>query len=112
MFGTQDLALFIISGFLLNLAPGTDSLLIMSRSASQGWRAGSVAALGIGTGTFVHIFAAALGLSAVLATSASALMSVKLIGAAYLLYVGVGLLLSKKAATSEITAEAPTPSLR
>ena len=103
MFGTQDLALFIISGLLLNLAPGPDSLLIMTRSASQGWRAGSAAALGIGTGTCVHIFAAALGLSAVLATSATAFTIVKLIGAAYLLYVGVGLLLSKKSSTAVAT---------
>lgn len=95
MFGTQDLALFVISGLLLNLAPGPDSLLIMTRSAGQGWRAGSAAALGIGSGTFVHIFAAALGLSAVLATSATAFMLVKLAGAAYLLYVGVSLILSK-----------------
>ncbi|MDY7540292.1 LysE family translocator [Undibacterium sp. RTI2.1] len=102
MFGTQDLALFIVSGLLLNLVPGPDSLLIMTRSASQGWRAGSAAALGIGTGTFVHIFAAAMGLSAVLASSAAAFMIVKLIGAAYLLYVGVGLLLAKSVTASEL----------
>lgn len=101
MFGTQDLAVFIVSGLLLNLAPGPDSLLIMTRSATQGWRAGSAAALGIGSGTFVHIFAAALGLSAVLATSATAFMLVKLIGAAYLLYVGVALLISKRNAAPQ-----------
>ncbi len=107
MFGTQDLALFIVSGLLLNIAPGPDSLLIMTRSASQGWRAGSAAALGIGTGTFMHIFAAALGLSAVLATSATAFTIVKLIGAAYLLYVGANLLFSKKS----VQVEAATSSL-
>jgi threonine/homoserine/homoserine lactone efflux protein len=101
MFGTQDLALFVISGLLLNLAPGPDTLLIMTRAASQGWRAGSAAALGIGCGTFVHILAAALGLSAVLATSATAFLIVKLIGAAYLLYVGLGLLLSKKKSSED-----------
>jgi threonine/homoserine/homoserine lactone efflux protein len=95
MSGIQNLTLFIVSGLLLNIAPGPDSLLIMARSASQGWRAGSAAALGIGAGTFVHIFAAALGLSAVLATSATAFTVVKFLGAAYLLYVGVSLLLSK-----------------
>ncbi len=97
MFGIHDLALFIVSGLLLNMAPGPDSLLIMTRSAMQGWRAGIMAALGIGTGTIIHIVAAALGLSALLATSAAAFMVVKLVGAAYLLYIGVGLLLSKKA---------------
>ena len=106
MFGTHDLALFVISGLLLNMAPGPDSLLIMTRSATQGWRAGSAAALGIGTGTFVHIFAAALGLSAVLATSSTAFAIVKYAGAAYLLYGGIGLLRSKnKRATA--AAEAP-----
>lgn len=95
MFGTQDLALFIVSGLLLNLAPGPDSLLVMTRSATQGWRAGSAAAFGIGAGTFVHIFAAAMGLSAVLATSAAAFAVVKYLGAAYLLCVGISLLRSR-----------------
>lgn len=111
MFGTQDLALFIVSGLLLNIAPGPDSLLIMTRSASQGWRAGSAAALGIGTGTFIHIFAAALGLSAMLATSATAFTIVKLIGATYLLYVGANLLLRKKSGPVE-AATSPLPSTR
>jgi threonine/homoserine/homoserine lactone efflux protein len=96
MFGIHDLALFIVSGLLLNIMPGPDSLLIMTRSATQGWRAGAAAALGIGAGTFVHIFAAALGLSAVLATSATAFTVVKLVGAAYILYMAFGLLRSKK----------------
>jgi threonine/homoserine/homoserine lactone efflux protein len=111
MFGTQDLTLFIVSGLLLNIAPGPDSLLIMTRSASQGWRAGSAAALGIGTGTFIHIFAAALGLSAVLTTSATAFTIVKLIGAAYLLYVGAGLLFSKKSTQPDATTSS-LPSAR
>jgi threonine/homoserine/homoserine lactone efflux protein len=98
MFGIHDLALFVVSGLLLNIMPGPDSLLIMTRSATQGWRAGSAAALGIGTGTFVHIFAAALGLSAILATSAAAFTVVKLLGAAYILYLAVGMLLSKRGA--------------
>jgi threonine/homoserine/homoserine lactone efflux protein len=95
MFGIHDLPLFVVSGLLLNIMPGPDSLLIMTRSATQGWRAGS-AALGIGTGTFVHIVAAALGLSAILATSAAAFTVVKLAGAAYILYLAVGMLLSKR----------------
>jgi len=95
MFGIHDLTLFIISGLLLNLMPGPDSLLIMTRSATQGWRAGSAAALGIGAGTMVHIFAAALGLSALLATSATAFTVVKWVGAAYIVYVGIGMLRSR-----------------
>ena len=90
--GIHSLAVFVISGLLLNITPGPDSLLIMTRSASQGWRAGSAAALGIGAGTFLHILAAALGLSAVLSQSALAFTLVKILGAAYLLYLGVSLL--------------------
>jgi len=105
MFGTQDLTLFIISGLLLNIAPGPDSLLIMARSASQGWRAGSAAALGIGTGTCVHVLAAALGLSALMAASSWAFGLVKLLGAAYLVYMGLGLLL--KRAAPESSSQAP-----
>lgn len=96
MFGIHDLGLFVVSGLLLNIMPGPDSLLIMTRSATQGWRAGVMAALGIGAGVFVHVFAAALGLSAVLATSATAFTVVKLAGAAYILYMAAGLLMSKR----------------
>jgi threonine/homoserine/homoserine lactone efflux protein len=96
MLGIHDLPVFIVSGLLLNILPGPDSLLIMTRSATQGWRAGSAAAIGIGAGTCVHILAAALGLSAVLATSSAAFTAVKLVGAAYILWMAVGLLRSKK----------------
>jgi len=95
MFGIHDLALFVVSGILLNIMPGPDSLLIMSRSATQGWRAGCAAALGIGTGTMVHVLAAALGLSALLATSATAFTVVKWVGAAYIVWCGIGMLRAK-----------------
>lgn len=112
MLGTQDLIQFIIAGILLNIAPGPDSILIMTRSATQGWRAGSAAALGIGAGTLVHIMAAALGLSALLATSATAFTIVKLAGAAYLLYVGVSMLLSRaKSAAQNQAGNASQPML-
>jgi threonine/homoserine/homoserine lactone efflux protein len=99
MAGTQHLWLFIVSGLLLNIAPGPDSLFIMARSASQGWRAGFVACWGIGAGVFVHVAAAALGLSALLATSAMAFTVVKVVGAAYLVWIGLGLL--RQRATAE-----------
>lgn len=88
MLGIHDLPLFILSGLLLNIAPGPDSLLIVTRSAQMGWRAGSAAALGIGAGTLVHIMAAAFGLSALLLASSTAFTVVKLLGAAYLVYAG------------------------
>lgn len=91
MFGIHDLALFVVSGLLLNIMPGPDSLLVMLRSGSQGWRAGSVATLGIGTGVMVHVLAAALGLSALLSASAELFTVIKLAGALYLVYLGVSL---------------------
>lgn len=107
MFGIHDLALFVISGLLLNIMPGPDSLLVMTRSATQGWRAGCAAAMGIGAGVFVHVFAAALGLSAVLATSAAAFTAVKLVGAAYILYMAFGLLKSRKRDEAAVPAAVP-----
>jgi threonine/homoserine/homoserine lactone efflux protein len=94
VFGTHDLWLFVLSGLLLNITPGPDTLYIVGRSTTQGWRGGAIAALGIGAGTLVHICAAALGLSAILAASASLFGAVKIIGALYLLYVGIGLIRS------------------
>lgn len=110
MLGTQDLTLFIISGLLLNIAPGPDSILIMTRSATQGWRAGSAAALGIGAGTCVHVLAAALGLSALLAASSWAFTAIKWVGAAYLVWIGLQMLLSRKQA-DPATPAALTPVL-
>ena len=92
MAGIQHLWLFVVSGLLLNITPGPDSLFIMARSATQGWRAGFVACWGVGSGVFVHVFAAALGLSALLATSAAAFTVVKIVGAAYLVWIGIGML--------------------
>jgi threonine/homoserine/homoserine lactone efflux protein len=87
--GVHDIALFVASGILLNLTPGADTLYIVTRATTLGRKAGAVAALGIAAGCCVHIVAAGLGLSALLATSAVAFTAVKLAGAAYLIYMGV-----------------------
>jgi threonine/homoserine/homoserine lactone efflux protein len=105
VWGTHDLWLFVLSGLLLNITPGPDTLYILGRSTTQGWHAGAVAALGIGAGALVHICAAALGLSAILAASATAFTVVKYVGAAYLLYVGVGLI--RSAGKTEPATAAP-----
>ncbi|MEO8565178.1 MAG: LysE family translocator [Betaproteobacteria bacterium] len=89
--GIHDFALFVASGILLNLTPGADTLYIVTRATTLGRNAGAVAALGIAAGCCVHIVAAGLGLSALLATSAAAFTAVKLAGAAYLIYIGIGL---------------------
>ena len=95
MFGTQHLALFITSGILLNLTPGQDTLYIVGRSISQGRRAGLLSVAGISAGTVLHTIAAAIGVSAVLATSAQAFLVVKLAGAAYLAYLGLRMLIDR-----------------
>jgi threonine/homoserine/homoserine lactone efflux protein len=109
VFGIHDLWLFVLSGLLLNITPGPDTLYIVGRSSTLGWRAGAVAALGIGAGALVHIGAAALGLSAILAASATAFTAVKFIGAAYLIYVGLSLIRSTGAARSAAAASEPPP---
>ena len=95
MFGTQHFWLFVVSGLLLNITPGQDTLYIVTRSVAQGRAAGLWSVLGIASGSVVHTLAAAFGLSAILATSAHAFTIVKLAGAAYLVYLGVKMLLER-----------------
>ena len=86
--GIVHLPWFISAGVLLNLTPGPDVLFILSQSIKSGWRAGAVAALGITAGCLVHVTAATLGLSALMAASATAFSVLKWLGAAYLVWVG------------------------
>jgi threonine/homoserine/homoserine lactone efflux protein len=91
----DQLLLFIAAGLLLNLTPGPDVLYIISQSLRHGLRSGLVAALGISAGCFVHIFAAALGVSALVLASATAFNVLKWLGAAYLVYVGTRMVFSR-----------------
>jgi threonine/homoserine/homoserine lactone efflux protein len=97
MLGAHDIGWFVVAGLLLNITPGADFLYIVSRASARGFAAGVWAALGIGAGCIVHVLAAALGLSAILATSAVAFGAVKLVGAAYLVYLGVSMLWKRAA---------------
>ena len=89
MLGIHHYWLFIATAIILVITPGQDTFFILGRSLSGGRSAGIAAALGITAGSVVHTFAAALGLSALLATSPYAFMTVKLAGAAYLVYIGI-----------------------
>lgn len=95
MFGIHDLPVFICAGLPLNLTPGADSLFIVSSSAARGMRGGVCAVLGVASGCLIHVLAAALGISAILATSATVFAVVKLVGAAYLICFGVMMLRRK-----------------
>lgn len=99
------LLVFITAGLLLNLTPGPDVLYIVGRSLSQGRNAGVVSALGIGTGCLFHITIATTGLSALLLTFPLAFDVVRLVGAAYLVWLGIKTLLSKPALLQAKTAK-------
>lgn len=96
MFGIQNYEMFLLAGIILNLTPGSDTIYILSRSIAQGKKAGIYSVLGIISGVAIHTLLAALGLSAILATSAAAFMAVKIIGAVYLGYLGLTTLLAKE----------------
>jgi threonine/homoserine/homoserine lactone efflux protein len=85
----STLLLFVAAAGVLVFLPGPNTLYIIARSVQQGRLAGIVSSLGVQTGTLVHIAAAALGLSALLVSSALAFNSVRYVGAAYLLYLGI-----------------------
>jgi len=106
---TESLFLFVVAGLLLNLTPGPDVLYIVTHALRSGARAGMVAAAGITAGCFVHIFAAAAGVSALMAASATAFTVLKWLGAGYLVYVGLRLLLSKAGPAINLEAAHASP---
>ncbi|MFZ0544777.1 MAG: LysE family translocator [Candidatus Promineifilaceae bacterium] len=89
MFDTTQLLIFVAAGLALLLVPGPAVLYIVTRSIDQGRLAGLVSVLGVGVGTMFHVAAAALGLSALLVSSALLFNIVKLLGAGYLIYLGL-----------------------
>ena len=112
MFGIHEIWLFIISGLLLNITPGPDTAYIVGRSIQLGWRGGVVAVLGIEAGCTLHVFAAAIGLSALLAASSMAFMLVKWAGAAYLCFIGVKMLLARTPMLATTAANESAISMR
>jgi threonine/homoserine/homoserine lactone efflux protein len=92
MLDGSSLALFLLAAWVLLITPGPAVLYIVARSVDQGRLVGIVSTLGVGAGTFVHVAAATLGISALLVSSALAFSVVKCVGAAYLVYLGVRML--------------------
>jgi threonine/homoserine/homoserine lactone efflux protein len=109
MLGIHDYWLFVATGVLLNITPGQDTFYVLGRSIAQGRRIGVASALGIGAGALVHSIAAALGLSAILMTSASAFLLVKMAGAVYLVYLGARMLLSRATVIEAATGGGASP---
>ena len=91
---------FLIAAVLLNVSPGPDMAYIIGQTAVHGRKIGFFSSFGVVSGAFVHVFAAALGLSAILATSALAFSIVKWVGVAYLVWLGIGALRSSFAKSS------------
>jgi threonine/homoserine/homoserine lactone efflux protein len=106
MFDFTKFLLFLTAAVLLAVAPGPGMLYVLARSLAGGKREGVLSALGTFLGGMVHVVAAALGISIVLAKSALAFATVKYIGAAYLCFLGVKMILDARK-ESAVVAEAP-----
>ncbi|RQV06154.1 LysE family translocator [Burkholderia cenocepacia] len=112
MFGITHFGFFVFAVFLLNITPGPDTAYIVGRSVAQGRGAGLMSAFGISAGCCVHALACAFGLTALLAASATAFTVIKLVGAAYLIYLGVRMIIAKQAAAPSGAAAAAAKPLR
>ncbi|HEY6087342.1 MAG TPA: LysE family translocator [Burkholderiaceae bacterium] len=107
MFGTHDLALFTLTVFVLNATPGVDMAFTLVATLRGGVRAGLAAALGVSIGCVVHALAATFGLAALMAASSAAFSAVKWAGAAYLLWLAVGMLRSGLRPAPDVRVAAP-----
>lgn len=96
IFDSTRFALFLTAALLLAIAPGPGMLYVLARSLAGGKREGVLSAFGTFLGGMVHVFAAALGVSIILARSAVAFATVKYVGAAYLCVLGVGMILTSR----------------
>lgn len=101
MFGIINYKIFLLSGILLNLTPGSDTVYILTRAGVGGRKKGIASALGISTGILIHTVLAALGLSMILASSAMLFNIMKFIGAAYLAVMGIKTIISKESIISQ-----------
>lgn len=89
------LSLFLLAAIAIAVVPGPSELYIVTRSGDQGRRAGFASAFGVEAGSLVHVAAAVIGISALVASSAAAFSVVKYVGAAYLVYLGIRMLASR-----------------
>jgi RhtB (resistance to homoserine/threonine) family protein len=105
MFGIINYWAFLAAGILLNLTPGSDTMYILGRSIAGGKKAGVLSALGISTGALVHTLFAAIGLSVILAQSATAFNLMKYAGALYLIILGLKALLAKPTQGAQASAK-------
>jgi threonine/homoserine/homoserine lactone efflux protein len=112
MLGIHELWLFVLSGVLLNITPGPDTVYVIGRGMQLGWRGGAAAALGISCGCLFHVMGAAIGFSALLMASSTAFSILKLVGAAYLVLTGLQMLWSRPVLASSTTGDDDQTPLR
>lgn len=96
MFGIVNYTVFFTSCLILHITPGSDTMYILGKSMSEDKKTGVASVLGISTGVLIHTVLAAFGLSIILAKSATAFNTVKYMGAAYLVYMGIKTIMNKK----------------
>jgi threonine/homoserine/homoserine lactone efflux protein len=101
----STLALFALAALALIAIPGPNMVYVATRSMSEGRRSGFASALGLLTGTLLNVVAAAAGLSALIASSATAFNTLRYLGAAYLVFLGVKAVLKRDAHADEATAK-------
>ncbi|HDR7798491.1 TPA: LysE family translocator [Bacillus tropicus] len=107
MYGIINYEVFLLTGILLNLIPGADTMYIVGRSVSQGRKAGVYSVFGIITGSLVHTLLVAFGLSIILTKSVVLFNTIKVIGVIYLVYLGIKMILDK----TNIAFQAPSNKL-
>lgn len=98
---TEVLIAFTAAALLMNISPGPSNLYVMARAIAQGTKGGVVAAMGLAVGSLVHVVITALGLSAIFANSPTLYLIIKLMGAAYLMYLGITYWKSKGSGDNE-----------
>src|SRR5215467_3014529 len=102
MFNWTRVVLFLTAAVLLAVAPGPGLLYVLARSLAGGKREGVLSAIGTFFGGMVHVFAAALGVSIILAKSAVAFAAVKYVGAAYLGFLGIRMILDARKDSADV----------
>jgi RhtB (resistance to homoserine/threonine) family protein len=103
MYGIINFEMFLFAGILLNLIPGADTMYIVGRSISQGRKAGVYSVFGIISGSLIHTFLVAFGLSLILTKSVFVFNFIKILGVIYLVYLGIRMLLDKTNASFNAT---------
>ncbi len=103
---------FVAASLIVLLTPGPGVAYVTARSLAQGRAAGLISALGLSAGAFVHVIAAAVGLSSILLASATAFTAVKIVGAAYLVFLGLRIVFARAVDSIELIESPPAPARR